>query len=103
MEQNSNNLRAKTITGFLWRFLERVGAQGVQLIVSIILARLLAPELFGTITLISVFTTILSTFVDSEKRHGRSGFFLCFLFQYYNLHHSLSNHVFLRTADCAVL
>ena len=65
MEQNSNNLRAKTITGFLWRFLERVGAQGVQLIVSIILARLLAPELFGTITLISVFTTILSTFVDS--------------------------------------
>ena len=65
MEQNSNNLRAKTITGFLWRFLERIGAQGVQLIVSIILARLLAPELFGTITLISVFTTILSTFIDS--------------------------------------
>lgn len=65
MEQNSNNLRAKTLTGFLWRFLERVGAQGVQMIVSIILARLLAPELFGTITLISVFTTILSTFIDS--------------------------------------
>ena len=65
MDQNSKNLRVKTITGFLWRFLERVGAQGVQLIVSIILARLLAPELFGTITLISVFTTILSTFVDS--------------------------------------
>lgn len=57
--------RNTTVSSFLWRLLERVGAQGVQFVVSIILGRMLAPELFGTITLVSVFTTILSVFVES--------------------------------------
>ena len=55
----------KVIRNFLWRFMERVGAQGVQFVVSIVLARLLAPELFGTIALINVFIAILGVFVDS--------------------------------------
>ena len=59
------NLKSKTIGGFFWRFAERCGAQGVQFIVSIVLARLLAPELFGVIALITVFTNILQVFVDS--------------------------------------
>lgn len=50
---------------FVWRLLERFGAQGVSLIVSIILARLLDPEVYGTIALVTVFTTILQVFVDS--------------------------------------
>lgn len=53
------------IVNFFWRFAERCGAQLVQFIVSIILARLLAPEVYGTISLITVFTTILNVFVDS--------------------------------------
>ena len=55
----------KVFLGFLWRFAERCGAQGVSFIVSIILARLLAPDVYGTIALITVFTTILQVFVDS--------------------------------------
>lgn len=55
----------KIITNFIWRFAERCGAQLVQLIVSIVLARLLAPEIYGTIALITVITTILNVFVDS--------------------------------------
>lgn len=51
--------------GFLWRFAERCGAQGVAFIVSIVLARLLAPEDYGTIALVTVFTAILNVFVDS--------------------------------------
>lgn len=50
---------------FGWRFLERCGAQGVALIVQIVLARLLEPEDFGTIALVTVFTSILNVFVDS--------------------------------------
>lgn len=50
---------------FLWRFLERCGAQGVSFIVSIVLARLLDPSLYGTIALVTVFTTIMQVFVDS--------------------------------------
>lgn len=53
------------ITNFIWRFAERCGAQGVTLIVSIVLARLLVPEAYGKIALITVFTTILNVFVDS--------------------------------------
>lgn len=48
-----------------WRFAERCGAQGVSLVVSIVLARILAPEMYGTISLVTVFTTIMQVFVDS--------------------------------------
>ena len=45
--------------------MERVGAQGVTFIVSIILARLLDPGVYGTVALITVFTAILQVFIDS--------------------------------------
>ena len=56
----------KSVVGnFIWRFLERVGAQGVTLLVSIILARIIEPSVFGTVALITVITAILQVFVDS--------------------------------------
>lgn len=54
-----------TIKNFIWRFAERCGAQLVTFIVSIVLARILAPEDYGQIALITVFTTIMQVFVDS--------------------------------------
>lgn len=62
---NNEEVRSKVLGGLIWRFAERVSAQGVSLIVSIILARLLAPEVYGTIALVTVFTTILNVFIDS--------------------------------------
>lgn len=53
------------ISNMFWRLAERFGAKTVAFVVEIILARLLAPELYGTIALITVFTTILQVFVDS--------------------------------------
>ena len=55
----------KVVSNFLWRFLERVGAQGVTFIVSVVLARILDPDVYGTIALVTVFTTIMQVFVDS--------------------------------------
>ncbi len=55
----------KVFSSFLWRFFERWGAQGVTLIVGIILARILNPDVYGTIALVTVFTTLLQVFVDS--------------------------------------
>ena len=55
----------RVFSSFIWRFLERCGAQGVTFIVSIILARLLDPAVYGTVALVSVFTVILGVFVDS--------------------------------------
>lgn len=57
--------RTTTIINFIWRFAERCGAQLVTFIVSIVLARLLAPEDYGVIALVTVFTTILQVFIDS--------------------------------------
>lgn len=55
----------RIISNLIWRFLERCGAQGVTLIVSLILARLLNPEIYGTIALIMVIIAIFEVFVDS--------------------------------------
>lgn len=60
-----NNKGTLFFTNFLWRFLERVGAQGVTLIVSIVLARILDPSVYGTIALVTVFTAIMQVFIDS--------------------------------------
>ncbi|MBR0415000.1 MAG: lipopolysaccharide biosynthesis protein [Clostridia bacterium] len=62
---DNNSLKQKTLTGFIWRLAERTGAQGVHFVVSIVLARLLAPEVYGLVALVTVFTTILNVFVDS--------------------------------------
>lgn len=55
----------KAISNFLWRFGERCGAQIVTFVVSVVLARILRPEDYGTIALVTVFTTIMQVFVDS--------------------------------------
>ncbi len=57
--------KKNVLTNLIWRFAERCGAQGVAFIVSIVLARILAPENYGTIALVTVFTTILNVFIDS--------------------------------------
>lgn len=56
---------SKIINNFIWRFAERCGAQLVSFIVSIVLARILVPEDYGTIAIVTVFTAILQVFVDS--------------------------------------
>ena len=53
------------LTNMAWRFGERVGAQGVKLLVEIVLARLLLPDDYGLIALVTVFIAILNVFVDS--------------------------------------
>ena len=61
----------KSVTNnLIWRFLERCGAQGVTFIVSIVLARLLDPSVYGTVALVTVFTSILQVFVDSGMGNG---------------------------------
>lgn len=57
--------RVSTFSNFMWRFAERCGAQMVTFIVSIVLARLLTPEDYGKVALITIFITIMQVFVDS--------------------------------------
>ncbi len=62
---DDNRLKSRTMGNMIWRFAERCGAQGVAFVVSLILARMLNPEVYGTVALLTVFTTILNVFVDS--------------------------------------
>ena len=59
------NRKDQVISNLTWRFLERCGAQMVSFIVSIVLARILMPEQYGRVALITVFISILNVFVDS--------------------------------------
>lgn len=52
-------------SNLIWRFAERCGAQGVKLLVELVLARILLPEDYGLIALVTVFIQILNVFVDS--------------------------------------
>ncbi len=61
----SQSLKSRTLHGIFWSLLERSGPQGIQVVISIILARLLLPAQFGLIAMLMIFTTIAQTFIDS--------------------------------------
>lgn len=58
-------IKNKVFSGIIWKFGERISAQLVSLIVSIILARLLSPEDYGSVSIVMVFITILNVFVSN--------------------------------------
>jgi len=55
---------SNVLSNFIWRFMERIGAQLVSVIVSIILARILSTTDYGTIALMNVFINILAVFIN---------------------------------------
>jgi len=59
-----STLKEKSIKGLFWDFTGRIGLQGIGFVVSIFLARLLAPEEFGIIAIITVFINLANVFVD---------------------------------------
>lgn len=57
--------RIGVLSNMIWRFAERTGAQLVSFVVTLIIARILEPQAYGMVAIISAFTTILFVFVDS--------------------------------------
>ena len=57
--------KATIISSLIWKFLERIGIQGTQFVVSIVLARLLAPENFGLIAIVTIIISIANVFIQS--------------------------------------
>lgn len=60
-----NNLNSKIFSSLIWKFLERGGTQGIQFMIQIFLARLLSPDDYGVIALITVFIALANVFVQS--------------------------------------
>ena len=62
---SEGGLQKKVFSGLFWKFGERIGAQAVSFLVSMILARLLMPSDYGVIALITIFIDIANVFVSS--------------------------------------
>ena len=50
--------------GLAWKLFERFGVQGVQFILQIILARMLAPEYYGVLSIMLIFTALADVFIQ---------------------------------------
>lgn len=57
MDMVETSVKKQTISGAIWKFTERISAQLISFVVSVILARILAPDDYGIIALVFVFTT----------------------------------------------
>ena len=56
----------KVVKGLFWAYLENIAVQFVGFLVSVILARILSPDDYGTISLVMVFISIANVFVTSS-------------------------------------
>lgn len=57
------HLKAKAVSGFFWKIGERLAAQMVSFVVTIIIARLLMPEDYAPIAILSIFISIANVFI----------------------------------------
>lgn len=59
------SLKQKTFRGVIWSAVERFSTQGVQFLFGILLARLLTPNDYGMIAMLTIFMAVSQTFIDS--------------------------------------
>lgn len=55
----------KVSSAFGWKFFERFSVQMMNFVVTLILARILSPDDYGVVSLITIFTTLATTFVQT--------------------------------------
>ena len=58
-------LKQKAVSGLIWSFIDNIASLGISFIIGVILARLLSPNDFGLIGMLSVFIAISQSFIDS--------------------------------------
>lgn len=70
-------IKSKVLKGLFWKILENGGAQGIQFVIAIILARLLSPAEYGLVSIIMIFITIANVVVQNgfstalvQKKHS---------------------------------
>ncbi len=59
------SLKYKTLKGTVWSSIERFSVQGVAFIVMIIMARILTPDDYGLVAMLTIFIAISQSLVDS--------------------------------------
>lgn len=77
MDLSETEIKSKVLKGLFWKILENGGAQGIQFVIAIILARLLSPAEYGLVSIIMIFITIANVVVQNgfstalvQKKHS---------------------------------
>ena len=60
-----NNIKEQSLSGFKWNAIGRFFPYAVQFVIGLTIARLLEPENYGVIGMLSIFMAIAQSFVDS--------------------------------------
>ena len=61
----AESLKSKTVKGTLWSSVERFSVQGIMFVVMIIMARMLTPEDYGLVGMITIFVAVSQSLIDS--------------------------------------
>ena len=64
MEQNTQTIKNKAVHGVVWKFMERILAQLVSLVVSIILARMLTPSEYSVVGIVVIFFNFANVIIS---------------------------------------
>ena len=57
-------MEKKVTSAFGWKFFERISVQGTNFLVTLLLARLLTPSDYGTVSVVTIFIALATTFVQ---------------------------------------
>lgn len=60
-----SELKKKAFSSMIWKMLERVGAQSISLVVSIVIARLLTPSDYGVVSLVTIFFSFANVLISN--------------------------------------
>ena len=59
------SIKNQAARGMMWNFIERFSTQGIQFVLTIVIARILSPDDYGLVAMLSIFMAIAQTLVDS--------------------------------------
>lgn len=57
-------MEKRVTSAFGWKFFERISVQGTNFLVTLLLARLLTPSDYGTVSVVTIFIALATTFVQ---------------------------------------
>lgn len=61
----AESLKNKTVNGVAWSGVERFSVQGIQFIVTLVIARILSPKEYGLIGMLAIFLGVAQSLIDS--------------------------------------
>ena len=59
------SLKDKTVKGVVWSAVERFSVQGIQFLVTLVIARILDPKDFGLVGMLTIFLAVAQSLIDS--------------------------------------